>query len=235
MNISRRGFAQGLLVSGLLAAKPHPAFAFHCGFNPNGLISELGHTELRRAASPFATWMVNANTGGSILPTTPGSSARGHSLKNRSVRKFLQYEQQRRGINLGWTDDASATTERASRGWLFSRPTRGSEPIRFGELIAVGWNRSKPWLRYARRDHGINLVWSGTPSYEWKFVGGQNGGSIRTGSDWAVLYNTAHEEPMMYLRRPGDVAHIGWPDSVQLDDPDCQLEVARAAIRVLAA
>lgn len=237
MSVSRRTVCFGLVCTSVSTGIPRPAFAVYCQSYVEAVVLEFGDDELRRAASPFAKWMFNANSPGFVVPTTSGAQARGHSLKNGSTRKFLRYERQRNGINLGWTDNASAATEQANRNWLIARSTRGSEPIRFGELIAVGWNRSDPWLRYARRDHGINLVWSRSPSFEWKLLGGELGElgePVVTGRDWTVLYNTTHTEPIMYLPRSGGVAHVGWPDSTKMDDPNCALAGARAAIRILA-
>ena len=50
-------------------------------------------------------------------PEFAGLAERNYNLKNKQVRKFLQWEEQTFGINLGWTDDAEPATAKRVMRW----------------------------------------------------------------------------------------------------------------------
>ncbi|RBP51038.1 hypothetical protein [Arenicella xantha] len=191
----------------------------------------------------FKTWMIGANGSGVvdavIKPTSPIGSR--YNLKGLDNRKFLQYERQGYfgGINLGWTNNASAKTAADSSYWVFvpkdqSRRVgvkdRGealrAQPIKYGELIALGRqpkprspgastpNNSWRFLKYSKRKKGINLNWDKKPVYEWAVLGGKPGTTVRAGKDWVILYNVKHKQPMIYYARD-NAGHLGWPDSTE--------------------
>ena len=109
-------------------------------------------------------WMIGANrrsnvdgilTRGVNPKTTPQSF---YNLKNLQRKRFLGYERQgtARGMNIGWTDDASATTAEKFGAWgIFPkegdprRPNSGDQaahgnglrksPVVYGEIVAIGW------------------------------------------------------------------------------------------------
>ena len=57
-------------------------------------------------------WMFDPNNPRHALlpkPQFSGPADRNYNLKNSRTKKFLQYEEQTWGINLGWTDNAAAT------------------------------------------------------------------------------------------------------------------------------
>lgn len=169
---------------------------------------------VRDITSHFQEWMISPGSNGYIYPKMSWnfSPDRNYSLKGLKPRKFLQYEKQRFGINLGWTDNASAKTRREKTRWFFARPGSLRAPIKYGEKIAIGYGKSPSFIKYAKRDFGINLDWSKQPSYEWIILGGAEGQPVRTGKDRVVLFNTKHLEPMLYFERTVG-GHIGWPDS----------------------
>ncbi|WP_028049777.1 hypothetical protein [Cellulomonas sp. URHD0024] len=170
-------------------------------------------SDAETAAGYLKQWMFDPNHPGHLLYTKSsfsGPASRNTNLKNKLEHRFLQWESQTWGINLGWTDDASpATATRVSR-WFF---TMGDEarPVRYGDLVAIGNGGSPSYIRYASRTFGINLDWSKTPRYEWKLLGGKVGEPVRSGQ-WLAIYNTVTKQPLIYFDRSvgGD---IGWPDS----------------------
>jgi len=144
-------------------------------------------------------------------PTFGGPSDRNYNLKNSRTRRFLQWEEQTFGINLGWTDDDDpGTATRVSR-WFIARPTGSAGPVRYGESIALGYGKDPSFIRYEDRTVGINLNWSNSPVFEWKLLGGPAGRAVRSG-DWLAIYNKRAGDCLIYFDRTlgGD---IGWPSS----------------------
>jgi len=170
----------------------------------------------------YKEWMIGANVTGFVYPnTTGGPSSRKYNLKGSAIRKFLQYEKQgwTGGINLGWTDDASARTAIDRAQWIIQRPGGSgaqSAPVVYGEPIALGWAKSgrKIFLKFSKRNAGINLTWS-EPSYEWTILGRLRGTRVRRGQDLVILYNLRHLMPMMYVNRSrgGDIGFAPDNDS----------------------
>ena len=170
------------------------------------LMATAARTDVREAAEKFKQWTIL----GAAADVRPGTR---YQLKNRVIRKFLQYERQGTfgGINLGWTDDAEPDTARRVTRWTFARAGGGRGPVRYGEPVALAWNGD--YVQYGERTIGINLEWSDTPRFEWLLLGGRPGSDVRTDT-WLALFNTRSEggEPMIYFDRTvgGD---IGWPSS----------------------
>ena len=171
--------------------------------------------------APYKQWMIGANVTGFVYPyTTGGPSSRKYNLKGLGVRKFLQYEKQGtwRGINLGWTGNASAQTAIDRAQWIFQRPggpSAQSAPVVYGEPIALGWAKvGKQFLRFSKRNVGINLNWS-EPSYEWTILGRPRGTRVRRGQDVVILYNLRHLMPIRYFNRSigGDLGFAPGNDS----------------------
>jgi hypothetical protein len=140
-----------------------------------------------------------------------GPTDRNYNLKNSRTRKFLQWEEQTFGINLGWTDDAEPTTAVRVSRWFLTRQTSDQTPLRYGETIAMGYGKDPSFVRYEERTFGINLAWSNAPIFEWKLLGGPIGHSVSSG-DWLALYNKRVGDCLIYFDRTvgGD---IGWPSS----------------------
>jgi hypothetical protein len=164
------------------------------------------------AASYLRQWMFDPNKPPHPLRAKTdfeGPASRNTNLKNKLERRFLQHERQTFGINLGWTDDASpATAVKVSR-WFFTRAS--SDPIRYGDTVALGNGRSPSYVHYTHRTVGIDLDWSHTPRFEWKLLGGKIGQPVRSG-EWLAIYNTKARQPLIAFDRTVG-ADIGWPDS----------------------
>ncbi len=163
----------------------------------------------------YKQWMIGANGTGLVIPYDKRDHRSSYNLKGSVIRKFLHYEKQGagRGINLGWTNNASASTANKNAKWHFSRKSGAKGPILYGESIAISWGDGKePYIRYASRHVGINLNWSKRPIYEWTLLGGEPQTPVKGGKDWVVIYNLKHNAPLMYFNRTAG-GHIGWPDS----------------------
>jgi hypothetical protein len=161
----------------------------------------------------FKQWKFNA---GSTQPLVPkpsfnGPASRNLNLKNSRVRKLLQGEHQTFGINLGWTDDAEPATVKKVTRWFLARQGTSTAPVKYGELLALGYGGDPSFIKYEKRTVGINLGWSNTPRFEWKLLGGHKGQPVHAG-EWLAIYNQKAGECLIYFDRTvgGD---IGWPSS----------------------
>ena len=145
-----------------------------------------------------------------------GSTAHNYNIKGTVLRKFLQYEKQGSlgGINLGWTNNASAKTGKKRARWYFTRSSKTTKPIVYGEPLAIAWHKSG-YIKYGQRNNGINLKWSKKPIYEWVIIGGKKGSPVLKGKDKIIIYNTKHKEPLIHYKRKY-AGNIGWPDSCGL-------------------
>jgi hypothetical protein len=162
----------------------------------------------------YKQWMIGANQDpGPLLPRPRWTEdpTEKYDLKNNQTDKFLQWEEQNFGINLGWTDDASPATALRVRRWFFARQGDDSSPIRYGEEIALAYGTKQSFLKWEKRDVGIDLAWSQPPVFEWKILGGNPGDAVNT-QEWLALYNKREEDCLLHFDRTAG-ANIGWPSS----------------------
>ncbi|WP_213956958.1 hypothetical protein [Variovorax sp. dw_954] len=93
---------------------------------------------ISEVAESFRQWKFMTTTPATlVLPKEKfdGLPDRNFSLKNDNAKKYLQYESQTFGINLGWTDNASPTTAEKVAKFFLNRPgTDASRP----ECQAIG-------------------------------------------------------------------------------------------------
>ena len=151
----------------------------------------------------------------------------GYTLKCKLNRKFLQYEHQAFGINLGWTDDAEPETARKVARWVFV-PQDGGTQLAYGEHIAMGFGKEPSFVRYEERSVGINLGWSKTPVFEWRVLGGPEGEPVHAGK-YLVLFNTRASgtgEALIHFDRTAGV-NLGWPTSKTWGDQAIDLIVSK--------
>jgi hypothetical protein len=160
-------------------------------------------------------WMFGSAGSGQVLAkqTFLARADRNYWLKNRKVRKFLQYEHQDVGINLGWTDDAEPGTAAKVSRWFFALPNRADRAIRLGEPIAMGYGKAPSFVHYEVRDWGINLDWSTNPVYEWEVLGGRRGQPVPQ-DEYLAIYNRKAKRFFMYFDRNVG-GEIGWDDSAR--------------------
>jgi hypothetical protein len=159
-------------------------------------------------------WVVLADhtKAGPIKPKTSfkGPASRNYQLKNKQLRKFLQWEDQI-GMNIGWTDDAEPATAKKVQRWFFMRDGENDTPVRYGEWLALGNGNAPSFAHYESRTVGVNLQWHDAPAFQWKLLGGKKGTPVKTG-EYLAIYNGKAKEPFIYMDRTvgGDV---GWPSS----------------------
>ena len=172
--------------------------------------AEISLSEATKEMARYKQWMIGANKTGLI------GGRSDYNLKGKVNRKFLQYEYQGigQGIDLGWTNNAKASTAIKRAKWRFVNQSLTNEPIRYGEPIAILWTGDgRPaYIKYSRRTTGINLDFTKKVSFGWAILGGKPGEPVRRGHDWVVIYNLKHKRPLIYFNRTVG-AHIGWPDS----------------------
>lgn len=169
--------------------------------------------EVAQAAESYKKWRIGANQRGEVKSKNrfDGHPEFNYSLKNMDTIKFLQYEEQTWGINLGWTDDASPETEKRVSRWFFTRQGDVGSAILYGEDIAFANGGGNSFLYYSERPRGINLDWSGVPRYEWQILGGPKGSVVNRDAPVAI-YNSKQKLFFMYFDRNLG-ADIGWHDS----------------------
>lgn len=135
----------------------------------------------------------------------------GYSLFCLKNGRFLTYEEVPLGINLGFTGNGSI------RKTHFRLPDGREREILSGELVAFGVGGGDAFLRYAHRDIGINLKWSGAPVFEWRIFGanGQLGKPIAENSPVAIVNDKVEPKPdfLIYFDRPPGMADVGWTTS----------------------
>jgi len=169
--------------------------------------------QVAQLAEKYKQWSIGAGQPGQVFGKSRFEEhpERSYTLKNSRPRKFLQYEHQTWGINLGWTDDASPETAKRVARWFFTRNGARTGPITFGETIALANGKGDSWLHYADREFGINLQWSGQPVFEWTILGGKAGQPVPRGRYLAV-YN--EKVRLFFVEFDRDIGgDLGWSDS----------------------
>ncbi|QDS97006.1 hypothetical protein [Adhaeretor mobilis] len=169
--------------------------------------------------SPYRQWMIGANKTGLVYPKSSwssGSMQRNYNLKNKTVRKFLQYENMGagQGMELDWTDHASANMAIQKSQWFFSTPYGSGSvqsPIIYGEPIAMAWGSKSKFVKFSKQAVGVNLDWSSSPSYEWVILGGRPGTNVNRGKDWIALFNLRINQPLIRFDRNvgGGIGFVG--------------------------
>jgi hypothetical protein len=135
-------------------------------------------------AARFNDWRIYSN-GPSGDRVTPGS---GYWLLNRTVNRRIKYGSRTFGINLKWA---------APGPNIHLKRKSGSGTLRYDEPVAI-WVAGGGYLRYARRFYGINLGWSATPKYEWRFS--NRTGVVNTGESLSI-YNRVADAVLVYGER----------------------------------
>jgi hypothetical protein len=151
---------------------------------------------------------------GPILPATGfvEEMENRYSLKNTQKNQFLVWQDGKAGIDMGFID------EMRSR-WIFSRCGASTEPLKYGDTIAIGYGKQPTWVNFEEQTFGINLGFQKTPSCEWRIMGGPIGTLVQT-NERVALFNekskasaTEFGEFLIFFDRPPGHADIGWPTS----------------------
>jgi hypothetical protein len=114
--------------------------------------------------------------------------------KNLTIKKCLAYGERSFGINLVWRDCAEIPAN-----IRFVRRDYSHTSVRFYERLAL-WVAGGGYIRYGKREWGINLVWSSTPVFEWVIRGGSTGTRVHFGSR-VSLWNTTRRDDVKYCKR----------------------------------
>jgi hypothetical protein len=175
-------------------------------------------TDIETAVDSFREWELAGGRFQGPQPVLPlakfsEGSDHLHNLKSYSQRRFLHWEEQTFGINLGYTDDAEPETARKVARWFFARKGSGTGPIVYGEAVAMGFGTEPSFYRYEERSVGVNIGNTGTPTFEWRFIGrpGTAGQPVKTG-EWLAIHNEVEGSFLVYFNRNAGV-DLGWPDS----------------------
>jgi hypothetical protein len=182
----------------------------------------MGHISAADAAAIAAEmtqWRIGVDQPATtVLPKRrfEGHPERNYNIKGAKLRRFLQYEKQTFGINLGWTDDATPQTALKVARWFFARRGEDVGAVRYGETVALGNGGDPSFAHYEDRTVGINLGWSEAPVFEWRILGGKPGEPVKTNAPVA-LFNAKADEFLIYFDRDvgGD---IGWPSTRKFGD-----------------
>ena len=186
--------------------------------------ADVRFLESLRDMSMKKRWMIGANKTGYVLPKiNRGGATNGeYNLKGKDVRKFLHYQkfvilpfplgQNRRGIDVGWTKNASASTATKRAQWSFRRQFDQAEavPLVYGERLSLAWGRGKkPYVKYASKSSN-SLVWSSKPAFEWAILGGKPTTRVKRGEDWVILFNLKYKRPLKSIKGKFRENDIGW-------------------------
>jgi len=183
------------------------------------MTGQLTTADVRELVEAYKQWSIGADRPGDVvMPKARFEEAadRSYNLKGRIPRKFLQYEEQQFGINLGWTDDASPATARRVARWFVTLQGNTDRAVRYGDVIALANGKGDSFVRYAVRTWGINLDWSHNPVFEWQLLGGRTGQPVARGQ-YLAIYNRKVRRFFVYFDRNVG-ADIGWDDSQRWED-----------------
>ncbi|MEO7838960.1 MAG: hypothetical protein ABIU06_06395 [Anaerolineales bacterium] len=173
-------------------------------------MNEIDQATVLKAAELFKQWMFTA--GGdtrTLVPATgfvEGMDNR-YGLKNMQIDEHLRWKDGMAGINLGYEK------EEAQR-WIVSRCVESTEPIKYGDTIAIGYGTQPTWVNHEEQTFGPNLEFQSKSSCEWKIFGGPIGTPVKTNERVALL-NEKYGEPVVHVDRPVG-ANIG-PASARKD------------------
>ncbi|MDQ0078272.1 hypothetical protein [Arthrobacter oryzae] len=176
------------------------------GFDPKS-------QEVQELASKYQEWIFGRGQNGDILskPNFERNAERNCNLYNTDSDLFFQYEEQRWGINLGWTSNAGEANATRTTRWFVARQNGMGSPITYGERVALGYGTHRSFLYYTGRKLGINLDWSGPPEFEWVILGGQFGTDVQKDTPVAIWNDTVDLFWIHFDRNLG--GDIGWHNS----------------------
>jgi hypothetical protein len=175
-------------------------------------------------ARSYRQWRIGTGRTGPVQPQRSfrEGSDRNYTLLNDAVGRFLQWEHQTWGINLGWTDDAGAETGALVARWFLARQAAATGPVRYGEVLAVGNGTQPSFVKFQERTFGINLGYADDPHYEWTVLGGTPGTPVGCGEPVAIHNVRATSASVPGLLRWFDRSvggDLGWPDTRTWGEP----------------
>jgi hypothetical protein len=166
-------------------------------------MTEIDQATLAKAVELFKQWMFTDE--GNITTLLPAEEFvedmdNRYGLKNTEIDRYVRWQDQRFGLNCGYTDEEV-------RRWIVGRCDPSTEPIKYGETIAIGLGKQPTWLNHAHRTFGVNLEFQSKPSCQWIILGGPIGTPVHM-NDRVALFNTEFKasadvrgEPLIYHER----------------------------------
>jgi hypothetical protein len=174
--------------------------------------------QVKPLVDQYLQWNIGSDKAGGVMSKANFDQhpERSYNLKNKLTRKYLQYEEQNWGINLGWTNDASAQTGKRVSRCFFARENGTGGPVNYGDALALGYGTHRSFLYYTGRPRGINLDWSGPPIFEWVILGGKTGSPVKRNTSVAILNRRVNEFFVYFDRNLG--GEFGWSDSERWEE-----------------
>jgi hypothetical protein len=146
-------------------------------------------------------WRVSGGPGVSQL-----NPAEAYWLFSNHNDQYIKYGSRSYGINLVWSPNVP------QRNVRFIRPPNSGDtgPLKYDEPLAM-YIDGGGYVKYGSRSHGIDLVWSSTPSYEWRIKPQfQNAGEvINPYHYWMGLFNTPKNASLHYATREYGI-NLAW-------------------------
>ena len=166
-------------------------------------------------------WKLGAGKG-KVSATNHYTDNHGANLFCTANNKYLTWKKMPVGINLDFITEASVKKVH------FRLPDGKERPILSGERVAFGIGGGEAFLKYAKRDVGINLQWSKKAVYEWKLYSGSPGSPIMFGAPLAIVNVNVKPSAdfFIYLDRPPGLADVGWVSS-----PDTFNKIGNMAVK----
>jgi hypothetical protein len=133
----------------------------------------------------------------------------GYNLFCTTNGKYLTWEKQTFGINLGFKNSGDRKTH-------FRLSDNQEREIRSGERVALGIGGSPAFLHYHERSVGINLDWSERAVFEWRIFGADTelGKPIPENTAIALLNDQVKPDPDFFIKFDRTAgADIGWTTS----------------------
>lgn len=160
------------------------------------LLSAFGSAGWRDAEAAGAyvyEWRVTGGPG-----VTQLNNAEAYWLFSNSNDQYIKYGSRDYGINLVWSPYFPQRNVRFMR-----QPSSGNTgPLKYDEPLAM-YVDGGGFVKYGSRSRGIDLVWSTTPSYEWRIKPqfANAGEAINPYHYWMGLFNTAKNASLHYGTR----------------------------------
>jgi hypothetical protein len=125
----------------------------------------------------------------------------GYTLYNVTDKENVRYGDRKWGINLVWDKKNDLKNIKlVAQG-------NATGAIKYGDKVAIHVEKGG-YLKYQKRDYGINIVWSTAPVYEFVVTGGAKGTAVPTNAT-VGLYNAVENDFLVYAERPVGI-NIRW-------------------------
>jgi hypothetical protein len=179
-------------------------------------MTEIDQATLAKAAEDYKQWMFTDGESETtlLLPADEfvEDMVNRYGLKNTKIDQFVRWEDRMFGLNGGYT------SEEVKR-WIVDRCDGSTEPIRYGDTIAIGLGTQPTWLNFANRNVGVNLEYQSIRSCQWRILGGPIGTFVKTKDHVALLNEKSMAsksekgEPLIYFDRLPGHFDVGYPTS----------------------